>query len=104
MPAAARLPFMVAELAVFALVAGLFTCKIADRALRAFPAVIAAQLAGRAVFMGLVALFQGVTPFAPAMIWQQVCTGLWGLAAQAVFVPVVIRALRAFMHKERGND
>lgn len=104
MPAAARLPFMVAELAVFALVAGLFTRKIADRALRAFPAVIAAQLAGRAVFMGLVALFQGVTPFAPAMIWQQVCTGLWGLAAQAVFVPVVIIALRALMLKERGND
>lgn len=104
MPAAARLPFMMAELAVFALVAGLFSRKIADRALRAFPAVIAAQLAGRAVFMGLVALFQGVTPFTPAIIWQQICTGLWGLAAQAVFVPVVIIALRALMLKERGND
>lgn len=104
MPAAARLPFMMAELAVFALVAGLFTRKIADRALWAFPAVIAAQLAGRAVFMGLVALFQGVTPFTPAIIWQQICTGLWGLAAQAVLVPVVIIALRALMLKERGND
>lgn len=104
MPAAARLPFMVAELAVFALVAGLFTRKIADRAPWAFPAVIAAQLAGRAVFMGLVALFQGVTPFTPAMIWQQICTGLWGLAAQAVLVPVVIIMLRALMLKERGND
>mgnify|MGYP004644030933 CR=1 FL=1 len=104
MPAAARLPFMMAELAVFALVAGLFTRKIADRALWAFPAVIAAQLAGRAVFMGLVALFQGVTPFTPAMILQQICTGLWGLAAQAVLVPAVIIALRALLLKERGND
>ena len=95
---------MMAELAVFALVAGLFSRKIADRALWAFPAVIAAQLAGRAVFMGLVALFQGVTPFTPAIIWQQICTGLWGLAAQAVLVPVVIIALRALMLKERGND
>ena len=104
MPAAARLPFMMAELAVFALVAGLFTRKIADRALWAFPAVIAAQLAGRAVFLGLVALFQGVTPFTPAMILQQICTGLWGLAAQAVLVPAVIIALRALLLKERGND
>ena len=104
MPAAARLPFMMAELAVFALVAGLFTRKIADRALWAFPEVIAAQLAGRAVFLGLVALFQGVTPFTPAMILQQICTGLWGLAAQAVLVPAVIIALRALLLKERGND
>lgn len=104
MPAAARLPFMIAELAVFALAAGLFSRKIADRALWAFPAVLAAQISGRAVFMGLVALFQSVSPFTPAMIWQQMLTGLWGIAAQAVLVPVVIIALRGLLLKERGND
>lgn len=104
MPAAARLPFMMAELAVFALAAGLFSRKIADRALWAFPAVLAAQISGRAVFMGLVALFQSVSPFTLAMIWQQMLTGLWGIAAQAVLVPVVIIALRGLLLKERGND
>ena len=40
MPAAQRLPFMVAELAVFAVVSGLFTKKISDNGLWAFPAVM----------------------------------------------------------------
>lgn len=104
MPAAARLPFMMAELAVFAVVSGLFTKKIAENGLWAFAAVISAQLAGRAVFMGLVALTQSVTPFTPAMIWSQIQTGFIGLAVQAVLVPGVIILLRKLMLKDGGND
>ena len=48
MPMAARLPFMAAELAVFAVISGLFTKKISVNGLWAFPAVILAQIAGRA--------------------------------------------------------
>ena len=44
MPALPRLPFMVAELAVFAVVSGLFSKKIYENGLWAFPAVILAQL------------------------------------------------------------
>ena len=62
MPALPRLPFMVAELLVFAVVAGLFSKKIYKNGLWAFPAVVLAQLAGRAVFLGLIAIFQSVTP------------------------------------------
>lgn len=65
MPALPRLPFMMAELAVFALVSGLFSKKIYENGLWAFPAVILAQLAGRAVFLGLVAIFQSIAPFSP---------------------------------------
>lgn len=104
MPAAARLPFMMAELAVFAVVSGLFTKKIAENGLWAFVAVISAQLAGRAVFMGLVALTQSVTPFTPAMIWSQIQTGFIGLAVQAVLVPGIIILLRKLMLKDGGND
>ncbi len=102
MPALPRLPFMIAELTVFALVAGLFSRKIAENGLWAFPAVIAAQLAGRAVFLGAVALFQGVSPFTVPMIWSQIVAGLPGLAIQAVLVPLMIIALRAVLVK--GKD
>lgn len=102
MPMAARLPFMMAELAVFALVSGLFTKKIADNGLWAFPAVILAQVTGRAVFLGLIAATQSMTDFTVPMIWSQIQTGVVGLLAQAIIVPVIIIGLRKLMVKD--ND
>lgn len=100
MPALPRLPFMVAELVVFAFVAGLFSKKIYENGLWAFPAVILAQLVGRAVFLGLVAIFQGVAPFTIPMIWSQILIGWVGLAIQAVLVPMLIIGLRAILKKD----
>ena len=102
MPMATRLPFMMAELAVFAVVSGLFTKKISDNGLWAFPAVILAQFTGRTAFLGLIALTQNFTQFTPAMIWTQIQAGFIGLAVQAVLVPVIIIGLRKRMVKE--ND
>ena len=102
MPIAARLPFMMAELAVFALVSGLFTNKIAKNGLWAFPAVILAQVTGRAVFLGLIALTQSMTNFTVPMIWSQIQTGFTGLLAQALIVPIIIIGLRKLMVKD--ND
>ena len=102
MPIAARLPFMMAELAVFALVSGLFTNKIAKNGLWAFPAVILAQVTGRAIFLGLIALTQSMTNFTVPMIWSQIQTGFVGLLAQALIVPVIIIGLRKLMVKD--ND
>ena len=102
MPALPRLPFMIAELAVFAIVSGLFSKKIYQNGLWAFPAVILSQLAGRAAFLGLVAIFQSVTPFTVQMIWSQILTGRVGLAIQAVLVPLLIIGLRAVLIKD--ND
>lgn len=99
MPMAARLPFMAAELAVFAAVSGLFTKKITEKAIWAFPAVISAQLAGRAVFLGLVAVFQNSVPFTVPMIWGQIMTGLTGLIVQAAVVPLIVIAIRAALIK-----
>ena len=93
---------MVAELLVFAIVAGLFSKKIYKNGLWAFPAVVLAQLAGRAVFLGLIAIFQSVTPFTVPMIWSQILTGWVGLAVQAVLVPLLIIGIRAILVKE--ND
>lgn len=103
MPAAARLPFMAAELAVFALVSGLFTKKIAQNGLWAFPAVILAQICGRAVFLGLIAVTERFTPFTAGMIWGQIKTGVIGLAVQAVLAPVVMIGLRQLLMKDADD-
>lgn len=100
MPAAARLPFMMAELAVFAAVSGLFSEKIAENGWMAFPAVLLAQVAGRASFLLLAALFQGVAPFTPAIIWSQIQTGLLGMLLQAVAVPFMVMGLRALLRRD----
>ncbi len=103
MPAAVRLPFMIAELAVFAAVSGLFSKKIAENGLWAFVAVPTAQLTGRAVFLGLVALFQSVTPLSPAVIWPQITAGLPGLLVQALLVPVFVLVLRRLILKDQHD-
>ena len=100
MPIAARLPFMMAELAVFAAVSGLFAKKIAENGWMAFPAVLLAQVSGRAFFLLLVTIFQSVAPFTPQMIWGQIQTGLTGMVLQAVLVPFIIMALRKLLNRE----
>lgn len=100
MPMAARLPFMMAELAVFAAVSGLFTKKISANSWLAFPAVLLAQVAGRAVFMLLAVIFQSVTPFTPALIWGQIKSGLLGLVLQAVLVPFIVMGLNKLLKRD----
>ena len=103
MPAAARLPFMIAELAVFAAVSGLFSKNIFKNGLFAFAATALAIVCGRAVFMLSVIVFQSVAPFTPALVWSQIQSGLAGAAAQAVLVPLVVMAVRCLMLKD-NND
>ncbi|MDE6275980.1 MAG: hypothetical protein K2M75_05515 [Clostridia bacterium] len=102
MPALARLPFMVVELAVFASVSGAFSKKIVANAWMAFPAVLLAQIAGRTVFMLLAVIFQSVTPFTPAVIWSQVQTGLLGLLLQSIIVPFTVMGLKLLL--DRGKN
>lgn len=95
MPAAARLPYMIAELAVFAAVSGAFSKLIVRNAWTAFPAVLLAEVAGRAVFLTLAAIFQGVSSLDAATVWSQIQSGLLGMVLQAVVVPAIVIALRA---------
>lgn len=103
MPAASRLPFMVAELAVFAAVSGLFSKKIAANGWMAFPAVLLAAVSGRTIFLLLVLLFQGVAPFSPALVWAQIQTGFIGLILQAVVVPFVVMGLKVLLDRDRHD-
>lgn len=104
MPAAERLPFMMVELAVFAAVSGLFSEKAAKNALWAVPAVIAAQIAGRAVFLGLVAVFRRYVSFNTAMIWSQIKAGYPGMLAQIVLVPLIVWLLVKLLQKDGADD
>lgn len=99
MPAAARLPYMVAELAVFAAVSGLFSKKIDENGWMAFPAVLLAAVSGRAFFLALAFVFQGVSPLSGAMVWAQIQTGLLGLVLQAVLVPFLVMGLRLLLKR-----
>lgn len=104
MPAAARLPFMVFELAVFAVVSGLFTKKISENGLWAFAAVISAALAGRLLFLCAVFAFSAFTPFTVEMIWEQIMIGLPGLIVQCIVVPFVLIGLKKLLIKDHEND
>ena len=103
MPAAARLPFMAAELAVFASVSGLFSRKISENGWMAFPAVLLAAVCGRAFFLLLAVLFQGIAPFSPALVWSQIQTGFVGLILQAVVVPFAVMGLKLLLDRERHD-
>lgn len=101
MPAAVRLPYMVAELAVFAAVAGLFSEKIADNGWMAFPAVLLAAVSGRATFLLLATVFQSVSPMSAATAWAQIQTGLVGLVLQAVSVPFIALGLSQLLARDK---
>lgn len=101
MPAAARLPFMMAELCVFAAVSGLFSKQIAKNGWMAFPAVLLGAVAGRAFFLLLAVLFESVAPFTVETVLSQIETGLSGLVLQAAMVPLLVMGLRAHIQRER---
>ncbi len=100
MPALARLPFMAAELAVFALISGAFADKIAENRWFAFPAVLLAQVCGRAVFLALAAIFGGLVDLSAAVVWSQIQSGLLGLLVQAVMVPFAVMGLGALLSRK----
>ncbi len=104
MPALARLPFMVAELAVFAFVSGMFSKKIAENAWFALPAVLLGEIAGRAFFLLSVVIFQNVSVLKPAMILSQIRAGWAGLLINAMVVPAVVALVKVLSDREKKND
>ena len=70
----------------------------------AFPAVLLAQVGGRASFLLLVAVFQNIAPFTAAAVWSQITTGLLGLVVQAVLVPFLILGIRYLADRDKNHD
>lgn len=100
MPAASRLPFMMAELAIMAAVTGLFAKKIAVKPAWAFAAVPASLLVGRGCFFLSVVLLQNVSALKPAVIASQLRTGLVGALIQAVLVPLLVLGIAKLDRQE----
>lgn len=86
MPALSRLPQMVAELSINGLITGLWANKIAKSPVFAFPAVISAQLSGRAVYV-LSNLISG-RAFGDLLI--SMTESLPGLYIQAALAPLLV--------------
>ncbi len=104
MPALNRLPFMIVELAVFAVISGLFSKKINKNKWMAFPAIILAQLAGRVTFILMALIFQNVSGLSVEVVISQIRTGVSGLILQAVALPFIVIGLSIFLNKEKKND
>ena len=103
MPAAVRLPYMIAELAVFAAVSGAFSKRIEKNSWMAFPAVLLAAVCGRTVFVVTAAVFQSVSPLSVSMVWAQIQTGFIGLVLQAVAAPFIVMGLSAAINRDRDR-
>ncbi len=101
MPIATRLPYMIAELAVFAAVSGIFSRSIAKNGWMAFPAVLLAQVAGRLTFLTLAAIFQSVSSLSAELVWSQIQMGLVGMVLQAVVIPFIVMGLRLLLLKDK---
>ncbi len=102
MPAATRLPYMVAELAVFAAVSGAFSRSIAKNTWMAFPAVLLGQVSGRVFFLLVAAIFEGISPLSAATVWSQIQAGLLGMVVQAVLVPFIVMGIAVLLKREKN--
>lgn len=104
MPVAAKLPYMIVELAVFGLVAGLFSKKIATKPLFAFPAVLSAQIIGKLVGAGIAAAAMAIRGTAGYhTLWAPIQMGLPGLCMQAVLVPLIIIVLNKVLKNDAAR-
>lgn len=97
MPALERLPYMTLELAAFGAVGGAFSGLMRKNALFAFPAVLVAQLSGRAVYV----VYNLIAGASFAHVMTSVQTGLVGLYLQLIIVPLIAIALGALI--KRGD-
>lgn len=102
MPALVRLPFMMVELLVFGAVSGSFSSFVSKRSYLAFPVVLLSELLGRGVFLGLVALFNSLTPLTPSLIWSQILMGWPGLLFALIVVPSVVMVISHFAYKREN--
>ncbi len=90
MPAAARLPYMTAELVAFGAISGAFSKSIAKNKWMAFPAVLLSFVGGRTLFIALAAIFQGVSTLSSEAAWAQIQSGLLAVVVQSTVVPLIV--------------
>ena len=100
MPALSRLPFMIAELCVFAIVSGMFSKAISKRTWMVIPAMLSAIVAGRLSFLALVAIFDSVSSLSVGLVYDQILMSWPGIILSLVLVPLIIFILNKLLNKE----
>lgn len=89
MPASAMLPFMMIELCVYGLAAGLLSSVKLPSVVK----VLIAQIAGRgvravAILLAVYAFGSNAVPV--AVIWNSIVAGIFGIALQWALIPLVV--------------
>ncbi len=100
MPAATRLPYMMAELVAAAAVTGYAADKIAIKGAIAFPAIALGLIAGRLTLLVLGAIFAPISQLNAAAALSQIRAGLAGAIAQIIVLPLIIIALRRMLLRD----
>ena len=100
MPALSRLPFMIVELVVFALVCGLFSKLIAKKVWVTPIAVVSSIVAGRLVFLALVAIFESVSSFSVSMVLSQIVAGWPGVIMLVALTTILTLILNKTLNRE----
>lgn len=104
MPMLSRLPFMVVELAVFAVITGLFSNRIAKNKWLAIPAVLLAEVGGRLTFLVMAGIFESVSTISFQMALSQILSGWVGLVLWLVIAPVILIIVSTLINKEKTNE
>ncbi|MBQ8753001.1 MAG: ECF transporter S component [Clostridia bacterium] len=92
MPLVAMLPVMVAELAVYGLVAGMLKDIRLPAVVRVLIAGVAGRIVRAAVVVAVVGL--GLSPLSLTAAYQNILTGLPGIALQLVLIPLCLWGLK----------
>lgn len=100
MPALSRLPFMIVELVVFALVCGLFSKLIAKKVWVNPIAVVSSIVAGRLVFLALVAIFESVSSLSVSMVLSQIVAGWPGVIMLVALTTILTLILNKTLNRE----
>lgn len=100
MPALSRLPFMIVELVVFALVCGLFSKLIAKKVWVTPIAVVSSIVAGRLVFLALVAIFESVSSLSVSMVLSQIVAGWPGVIMLVALTTILTLILNKTLNRE----
>lgn len=100
MPGIAMLPFMMLELCVYGLTAGL----LRNAKLPVIMKVLIAQIAGRviraaAVLFAIYGLGSNSVPL--ASIWMSIGTGIYGILLQWALLPVIVHLVERMKNEER---
>ncbi|HPP86100.1 MAG TPA: ECF transporter S component [Bacillota bacterium] len=102
MPSAERLPFVIAELALYGFASGLFAALFKN----VYLALISAMISGRLLYAGLLCVAFYVFHMknaAPIAVWNSFVQGIAGVIIQLVIIPPVVYVLKRYFN-DRTNQ